>query len=64
MKGNMVLSLHGLHEYALQKRAVCSTVMQGLQNPKPAAFVMNFSGTLILRLINGGLYLYEKEEEE
>ena len=38
---------------------VCPT-SRAWNKPKPAAFIMNLSGDIILKLIRRGLYIYEK----
>lgn len=42
----------------VHKSVVCPS-MWGLKTPKPAAIVMHFQGTLILKILLDGLYEYE-----
>lgn len=48
----------------MEKRSVRTISTRGLPsaffNPKPAAFVINMSGQMILQLIAAGLYIYVK----
>jgi hypothetical protein len=56
-----ITTLERLMELAKEKRSVSVT---GYAWPffkcKPAAFVVNMSGSLIFRMIQSGMYLYEK----
>ena len=56
-------SLQRLSELAQEKRAVFQKVRGPIMHPKPAAFVLNMNGSMILRFIEAGLYVYEKKEK-
>lgn len=45
-----------------KKSVVCPTSC-GFCRPKPAAFIINLSGAILLRLFNTGMYIYEKMPE-
>lgn len=58
--GIQITSLDALSRLAEQKRAVVCPAAVGFKSPRPAQFVINMSGTMILRFMQSGLYLYEK----
>lgn len=64
--GDQVNTLHHLASLAADKRSVCAPGFRGLpfRKPKPAAFVINMSGQIILQLIASGLYVYEPKEKK
>jgi len=62
--GAQIYSLHGLAVYVRQKRAVVSPKSGNLKGPLPAAFVINLSGWIILRMIEHGLFVYEKGKKD
>lgn len=60
MKGMQITSLEDLSAARDQKRAVsCHGWSMGA---RPAAFVMNLSGEIILRMIRGGLFIHIPEK--
>ena len=59
--GVMILDLWELQEAVVKKRAVFAPDSPNLQTPKPAAVIMNWPGRMILKLIQEGLFIYEKE---
>jgi len=59
-----IYSLHDLYETVQEHRAVYSKKQGMLRKPRPAAFVMNMSGTIIWNLIQSGLFVYKKGEED
>ena len=66
MKGRRITTLQELHEARRAKRSVCCPSMHvfGKTRAKPAAFVMNMSGHVLWRMIEEGLYIYEKGEPQ
>lgn len=54
-------SLSDLAELRDCARAVICPTIRGFSHYLPAAWVINLQGTLILRLMNAGLYVYEKK---
>lgn len=63
MKGQPILSLDGL-EYAVKNKKAVTCPGTNMSGPIPAAFLMNMSGTIIIRLIKRGLYIYKPKEKE
>jgi hypothetical protein len=60
---DQITTLGQLAEAMLQKRAVVvpGTVWSA---PRPAAVIMQLQGTMILKLIGKGMYLYNKPKKE
>ena len=59
-KGRQILTLLELHEAVCAKRAVtCPDTVWAKRTP--AAFMMQLSGEVLLRLFGRGLYIYEKD---
>jgi len=61
MKGFPVTDLAHLHRLAREKRAVIHETASHLKKPMPAAWVIHFSGERLYRLLQNGLFVYEKE---
>ena len=57
--GDRIDTLHELGEVAKERRSVIVPSMY-TPKPQPAAFVINMSGTTILRWLHTGLFVYEK----
>lgn len=56
--------LRDIKNAADNKRSLTSVNMMFSRHPIPAAVVINFSGQLLLRLIDdAGLYIYEKKDK-
>jgi len=55
-----ISSLRALEIAAINRKAVVCVVGTYCSKPLPAAFVIQFQGSAILRMIKEGLYLYEK----
>jgi len=53
-----VVTLHGLEEARRHKRSVFCPDSQYLVKPRPAAWVINYPGSVVLHLIRRGLYVY------
>ena len=56
-----VETLQDIEQLRFDKRALVCPRIAYMRKPKPAAIVINFSGTQILQLIRAGLYVYEKK---
>ena len=57
-----ITNLEGLRAAALHRRAVVCPEWVGFVRPRPAAFVINMSGELLLRMFRSGMYLHIKRE--
>ena len=55
-----ILSLEDLEWARIDRRAVYAPADYHWNAPMPAAFIMNLSGTIILRLIQIGLFTFNK----
>ena len=51
-------SLKKLYEARAAKRSVVVPAWNGFVTPRPAAFMMNLSGELLLRMFKSGMYLH------
>lgn len=60
---NRIATLFEIELAAENKRALVSKGCFG-NRPKPAAVWMNLAGTIILRSIKSGLFIYTKPEKE
>ena len=56
-----ITNLEGLQWAALHHRAVVCPKWTGFVRPRPAAFVINMSGDVLLRMFKSGMYLHTKE---
>lgn len=56
-----VHSLRELHSLALGRRSVVVPSSRGFGKPRPAAFMINLPGMILLDLFQKGMYLYKKE---
>lgn len=57
-----ITSLSRLIELAKEKRAV--SVRYGMKvKCQPAAWIVNMQGTMIQRMFDSGMYIYEKEKK-
>ena len=59
-----VYSLWDLKSLVSQKRSVVCPTWVGFMRPRPAAFVMNMTGDVLLRMFDDGMYVYEKVERK
>ena len=57
-------SLAALESARRNRRAVICPSLRCFSKPKPAAFIINLSGEIILRLMEAGMFLYEKETND
>lgn len=58
MKAKRITTLEELERAAHNKRAVYSTTFASW--PRPAAFVLNYAGSVLLSLFRRGLFIYKK----
>jgi len=56
-----ITSLARLRELAIEKRSITTNWASPHFKCKPAAFVLNMTGSIILRMIESGMYVYEKK---
>lgn len=59
MKKNQIKTLERLQLSVLNRRSVFVPNSNAWQKPRPAAFVINLAGSVILRLFACGMYEYE-----
>ena len=57
-----ITNLEGLQWAVLRHRAVVCPKSVGFVRPRPAAFVINMSGDVLLRMFKLGMYLHPKRE--
>lgn len=57
-KPHRISGLYELESMAKAKKAVVVPGSSGFEKPKPAAFIINLSGAVLLRLFRMGVYLY------
>ena len=55
-----IKTLQALGRAANHRRSVICPAFRGLRRPKPAKFVLQMTGEMILRMLDKGLFLYEK----
>jgi len=60
MRGMRIYTIQGLRDAALARRSVTCRSGRGFAKPKPAAFVINLQGHILARMLDAGIYLYEK----
>jgi hypothetical protein len=58
-----ILGLNDLHQAAIEKRAVHCPRFGNWKTPKPAAFMLNLSGSILRRMLNSGMYVYPRKDE-
>ena len=56
-----VTTLNQLHELAVLKKAVYCPHFGNLKKQKPAAFMLNLAGSILRRMFNSGMYVYQKK---
>ena len=61
---NRIMTLKALAYARLKRRAVIVPGTTPWDKPKPAAVILMLPGETILRLIEKGMYLYEKPKKE
>jgi len=57
-----ILSLLKLREAASKRKSLTGAFGMFRDRPKPAAVILNMTGHIILRMLETGLYVYEKKE--
>ena len=63
-KGKQIRTLRDLNTAKQNRRSVFSPSLACFAKPSPAAWIMQQSGELILRLIADGLYLYRPSQKK
>jgi len=58
-----ITTLEELHKLRTIKRSVFCPNARCLSKPRPAAFIINLQGHVLLMLFRSGMYLYEKEKK-
>ncbi len=53
-----IITLEGLNEAADKRQSVVCPKDRCWNRPKPARFVINLSGAVLLRLFNSGMFIY------
>ena len=61
MKGQQIHNLRQLRQAAEERRSVIVPKLHRAKKPKPAAFIINQSGTVLLMLFRFGMFIYEKD---
>lgn len=59
-----IQDLHELSRAAINRKSVCVPKVECFRGPLPAAFVINMAGSIILRLINHGMFIYKKDPKK
>lgn len=57
-----IKTLEQLQALAEQKRSVVVPDVYCWRRPRPAAFVINLAGSVLVRLFASGMYIYEKKQ--
>ncbi len=61
MTGRRIKTLAGLWRAVQSKQSVVCPNSHCWRGPRPAAFMINQQGTMLLSLFRNGMYLYKKE---
>lgn len=61
MLGQRVFNLRQLRQAVQEKRGVIVPTSHAWRKPKPAAVLINQSGTVLLQLFYLGMFIYEKD---
>lgn len=64
MRGKQILTLLQIKDAACEKRSLICPLWSGFKRPRPAAFVINLPGDIILKMMMTVLYLYEKRRSD
>lgn len=59
-KGDQVKSLDDLWEAVSKRQSVFAPSLEWFRSPRPAAFVMNYQGNTLRRILDAGLWIYKK----
>jgi len=62
-QGKRICCLQGLVDAAHEKKAVFAPYAHCWKKPVPAAFMINQHGDILNRLLNVGIYIYEKKQK-
>ena len=60
MTGKRIKTLVGLRQAVDNRRAVVCSNTHCFAGPRPAAFMINLAGVILIRLFRSGMYLYKK----
>ncbi len=60
----IINDLYALSIAVDNKQSVYVPKSHAFLKPKPAAFIINLSGAILLRLFRTGMYVYEKQNKE
>jgi len=63
LKRMKIECLQDLYDIRRFRRSVVVPAWSVWKDPKPAAFMMNLSGEILLRMFNKGMYLYEPKRK-
>jgi len=58
-----IKTLEGLSEAGIYRKAVFCPQSANFWKPKPASFILNLQGLMILNLIRKGMFIYEPKRE-
>jgi len=64
MIGSRIVDLDDLFALAQSHRSVVVPKLSVWKKPRPAAFMMNLTGQVLLELITAGMYEYKKEPKQ
>lgn len=59
-----IKTLHQLAKAAENRKAVISGGWYLPMKPMPAAVLINMTGSVILKVLNNGLYIYERNKKQ
>jgi hypothetical protein len=63
MNGRQIFTLDDLKNAVNAKQSIVVPNTRSFQGPIPAAFAINMSGTILLRLFGDGMFIYEKPKK-
>lgn len=63
MKNNQIKTLNELMEAVSNKKAVIVPNSRPWDKPKPASFMINLAGIVLLRLFGIGMFIYNKGDK-
>lgn len=56
-----IVTLQDLYVARSLKQSVIAPSFGGFDRPRPAAFMMNLTGEVLLRMMNSGMYVYKPQ---
>ena len=63
-RGEPVRTLEYLRYLALNRKAVYVPTHGAYRNPRPAAWIINLQGTVLVRLFEKGMFVYEPQNKK